>query len=701
MTQLPLLREDLSLLQGTPERGGVATWLIHDPLQHRYIQIDATTFAILALWRAGVTTEALCVAVGREIGAPVPKSEIERLIGFLDQHHLLQTSTKDWRALARAQGAHRQCLFGWLAHNFLFVKVPLVRCDTFLARTAPAVAMLASRGALLALLLCGMAGLYLATRQWDQLVLAMLSLATLEGAFGLAIALFVVKAFHELGHAYVAAHFGCRVPTIGLALVMLAPMLYTDVTDAWRLVDRRKRVLIDAAGVAVELAIACIATLLWAILPDGTARTIALLLATTSWVMSVAVNLNPFMRFDGYYILADAVGIANLQPRAFSVALWWTRERLFALGEPCPEQLDARTIRWLVVYAWITWIVRLVTYVGIALLVYAYFFKALGIAMFIFEVWWFVLQPLRGELAQWWSRRDRIMSSRRTVVTSGVLVLAMAAFAMPWSTTVYVPAVLQARQLVHVYPPRTARVVTLHVVPGQRVEAGATLVVLDVPDLDFEERAYRSRLQAVNLRLARFAADAQDREDRIVLESEQAAISMRLETIARQRSELRIKAPFAGVVAELEPHLHAGRWVTTKDQIALIIAKEQALVRGYVDEADIGRVEPGASGRFVPDDPQARSIDVVLSRIAVGGAATLDMRELATPSGGRISAQPNAKQLLVPQSAQFPVEFDAFAPAHAPDRNHRGLVHVSGAAQSPMARTWRRVLRVLIQESGA
>jgi len=702
MPALPPLREDLALLQGSHQRGGTASWLVHDPLQHRFIQIDGPTFAILALWRRCTSTEQLIREVETRIEAPLDEPELGRLVEFLDQHHLLQVSRKGWRDLAKADGAHKQSLPGWLAHNYLFLKIPLVPSERLLARTAPAVAMLGSSAALSVVLLCGLVGVYLVSRQWDQLVLAIQSLASVQGAVGLAAALFVVKALHELGHAYVATCYGCRVPTIGLAVVMMAPMLYTDVTDSWRLRDRRQRVAIDAAGIAVELAIACLATLAWAILPDGAARSIALLLATTSCVMSLAINLNPFMRFDGYYILADAVGIANLQPRAFRIGVWWTRELLFGLGERCPEPLDSSTIRGLVIYAWTTWLVRLVTYVGIALLAYAYFFKALGIAMFAFEMWFFVLRPLSNEFSAWWKLRANIMNGKRIYATATLLAAGLLLFVVPWSTTVHVPAMLEAQSSAQLFAPRPARVTLLHVKPGQFIEAGTVVAVLEVPDLDFDERAQRARLKAIDLRLARLSADALDRDDRIVLDSEQAALTMRLGAIAGQRTELQIKSPIAGVVAELDSALHPGRWITTKDRIALIVGRTEALVRGYVEESDIGRVEPGATGRFVPDDPQLPSLDVVLKRIAVSGTAVVDIGELATPSGGRIVANPNARQLLVPTSAQYLVELQPpLTPFSAPERKHRGLVHLTGSAESLLARTWRRVLRILVQESGA
>jgi putative peptide zinc metalloprotease protein len=77
-----------------------------------------------------------------------------------------------------------------------------------------------------------------------------------------ALMLSLSKVIHELGHAFTAKHFGCRVPTMGIAFMMGAPMLWTDVTDAWRLPNRLHRLSIDAAGMIAELTLAVFATLL-------------------------------------------------------------------------------------------------------------------------------------------------------------------------------------------------------------------------------------------------------------------------------------------------------------------------------------------------------------------------------------------------------------------------------------------------------
>ena len=99
-----------------------------------------------------------------------------------------------------------------------------------------------------------------------------------------------------------------------------------DTTDAWRLRNHRERLIINFAGILTELHLALIATFLWAILPDGGFKSVAFFIATTSWISSLAINVSPFMRFDGYYVFADWLKAENLQPRSFALARWQLRE---------------------------------------------------------------------------------------------------------------------------------------------------------------------------------------------------------------------------------------------------------------------------------------------------------------------------------------------------------------------------------------
>jgi putative peptide zinc metalloprotease protein len=699
---LPRLREDLCFRDGRLTPNSEPTYLIYDGLRHRFISIDAATFTVLALWPKHKTVGELALAATAQLGQHFATSEIESLIIFLDSHDLIDGSARhDWTRLAGAanQRAHGPVMA--LVHNYLFFRIPLFSPERSLRSTLSVVEPFFHRRAQLVIVTLGILGLFLVSRQWDEFIQQARGLATLQGAAAFGIILFVVKALHELAHGYAAVRYACRVPTMGMAFMMMAPLLYTDVTDAWRLTDRRQRLVIDAAGVILEIGLACIATFLWVFLPDGVIRHIAFLIATTSWTMSLAINLNPFMRFDGYYIMSDLIGVPNLQSRAFKLGTWKLRELLFRPRQPSPEVLARWQAIILIIYAWSVWIYRFFLFIGIAALVYGYFFKALGIIMFMFEVGYFLVKPVWTELRAWWRLRRPIMTSRRTYATVGLVASGLLVMVVPWSTTVSIPAVLEAAHVARVYPPRPTRVVAVHVKPGQMVHAGDPLLTLDAPEIANEAVITKARYESVRLRLNRQSADSSDRDDNLVLEGTKASLVARMDGIAREQAELEVRSPFDGVVAELNPNLQPDRWIGAREMIALVRGDNGARVIGYLSEADLWRVERGAKGRFVPESPFAPTAQVTLDTTSLGSSATLEVSDLAISNGGSIEAQNDNRRGLIPTSAIFLVTMSVDDDQATLTTTQRGRVLLTGHAESFATAIWRRVLKVLVRESSA
>ncbi len=407
-------------------------------------------------------------------------------------------------------------------HGYLFFRLPLLRPERFLNATLPLVAPLYSRTAAFLLLSMALTGLYFTSRQWDLFVTSFLGFFSFEGAFAYAVTLIAVKALHELGHAYTAARAGVRVNTMGIAFMVMTPILYTDVTDAWRLPIRRDKLAIDAAGIVVELALAAIALFLWAFLEDGPLRSAAFVTATTSLVIGLAINLNPLMRFDGYYLLADIWQVPSLQPRSNAMARWWLRELLFGIGKEPPEYFPTSQRIMLVVYAGCVWIYRLLLFLGIAIIVYHMFFKALGILLFAIEILWFILMPIANELREWWRMRGQIATRSRSLITGGIAAGGLAALVIPWSGTVTVQAIAMASLETTIFAPRPGRIDYVNVANNRQTAAGERLLVVVAPELLNELTLTRKRIGLTRLRLDRIAGDAADRSNRVVLESELA-----------------------------------------------------------------------------------------------------------------------------------------------------------------------------------
>ena len=170
---------------------------------------------------------------------------------------------------------------------------------------------------------------------------------TWQGVLFAGMTLLFTKIIHECGHAYMAKSFGCKIPSMGVAFMVMMPLLYTDTTVAWRLSSRRERLLVVAAGVMSEMSLGAWAALAWCLLPDGFLKSSAFLLATTTWIMSLSINM-----IDGYYFLSDSIGVANLHQRSFAHTKHAPREWLFGFGAAKPEEFRTGLDRGLILYAW-------------------------------------------------------------------------------------------------------------------------------------------------------------------------------------------------------------------------------------------------------------------------------------------------------------------------------------------------------------
>ncbi|WP_446621684.1 site-2 protease family protein [Variovorax sp. LARHSF232] len=578
---LPPLRKDLRLIDGGAagrSHDAVAQWKIHDPLAQRFFEVDRGVVEMLAQWPAG-TVGAMRDAVARATGRRPAEQDVKALIEFLMAHELVRAMPQHSYAQARQRAARQNTAWSQrLLHGYLFFKVPLARPDAFLRRTLPCVSFCFKPAFWVFLAALGLFSLYLVSRQWERFLSTFPDMFSIAGmaTFGLSLAL--IKTLHELGHGYTAVRMGSRVTTMGVAFIVMTPVLYTDTTDAWRLPDRRQRVLIDAAGMAVEIMVAVLASLAWVFLPDGALRHAAFALATTGWVLSVLVNINPLMRFDGYYLFSDLMGYPNLQERSFAMGRWYLRELLFGYGDGQPEPAHGRGKWFLVGFAYATWVYRVLLFLGIALLVYHLFFKLLGVALFAVEIAWFIVLPIWRELRVWLARRRE--SGARVRITAVVALALLGALLVPMPYTVRIPAVLSAAEQAPVFASQPARLEEVHVHPGQAVRAGQVLLTLTAPLIDQQLLASHDRAALLEERLGRRSADDRDLSESLVLARELRLERDRIEGLLREKARLVVRAPLDGVVAELAQDLHAGRWLNDKTRLAVVAATGALEARG-------------------------------------------------------------------------------------------------------------------------
>ena len=653
------LRRDIELRTVGPRR------LLFDPLRHRYFLIAAQQLRALA---GNVADDASLARARAE--------------------ELSEARTPDAsRELAGRAAARRESWWMSIAHRYLFLKIPLVRPDAWLERTAPALRSVPWRTCLAFVLCAALLAALLVQRRSDEVVGSLMRVASLESAVLLLPVLALLKSAHELGHAFALKLRGGRVPTMGVAFVVLFPILYTDTSDAWLLSRRRDRLAVDLAGVLVELVIAVFATWVWLVVPEGATRDIAFFVAAVSWTLSLAVNLNPFMRFDGYHVLADLLDIPNLQTRAFAFARWRLREVLFRPGAVPPEPMARARRRLLIVYAWTTWAYRLVLFTGIAILVYQMSFKLLGIALFLFEIWWFILRPVAGEVRTW--RRFWRRDSPRSWLPVVLLLSMLALLAVPLDDELVLPAVLENGGMVALHSPAAGEVVLLRDGP---VDRGDVVLRTRSAEAPFAQARVAARREAIASRSAH-ARGA--RLEHAVTADELRVVDGERKALIRAALGRTLVASAAGTV-RLEEGVRPGV-VLGADQKIGTIATSGGQVVAFADEVQAQRLLASEGAVFVPD-ATLTSHALPTGRMAGLPEATLPFPELSTEHGGTIRTKGGGKRKR-PAVPLFAVRFGKPVAALPPGR-WRGTVRVAARQQSYGATLLRRLRAVLLRESG-
>jgi putative peptide zinc metalloprotease protein len=696
---LPPLRDELLLHQASPDHHGHPRWTLEDPARNRFFQIGWAEVEMLARWGRG-DAEAIAQDVNASTTLEIEPDDVVGFAHFLSAASLLQARGPDAMArLAQQAQAGRMGWAKWLLKNYLFVRFPLVRPDPWLERALPHVRFVFSQAFFWATLLAGLTGLLLAGRQWDVFRATFLHFFTLEGAALAGLTLFATKVLHELGHAFTAKRHGARVSTMGVALLVMFPVLYTDTSGAWKLRDRRQRLQIGAAGMAAELALACYATLAWSFLPDGPLRSAAFMLATTTWLLTLAINLNPFMRFDGYFLLSDALDMANLQDRSFALARWHLRETLFGLGEEAPEELPVRLRRFLILYAYGVWIYRFFLFLGIALLVYHYFFKLLGLFLFAVEIVWFIGLPIWRELSEWASRRSSLRFNPATLRSGLLALLAIGLLLLPWGGTVRAPALLRAGQQVMLYVPTGGRLVSL-VEPGQQVVAGQSLFELFDPDLDHRLASVERELARLRWQSSFLVMDRASTASLRTVRQDYAAAQEKHAALLLERERLTIRAPFDGLVADRATPLAVGEWVAAGEWLGTLTAPGPAQVEAFVDEHDLERLAVGNEASFTAEAGGWDKLTLRLDSLATTATTRLqNVPELASTQGGGIAALSDPRYGPVPEKAVYRVMLTAVG-GKRPPMALRGQVHIAAERRSPAMRLLTSAIAVLRREAG-
>lgn len=694
---LPQFRKDLKVFKGPYEIDGSPSYNINDPISGKFYKLRWGEYLMYSHLRPGMTMHDFLEELKLHSTLDITEEEVRMFLNDATQQRLLdipygsQVFIKQNAAIAASKVKN-------VFSKIIYFRVPLFNPDKFLEKTLPYISFLGSKGALIAYLFICLLGILLVFNRIDEYFGTFLYFYNLQGIIFYIMGIFSVKVIHELAHAYAAKYYGVHVTKMGLIFIVLWPALFTDVTDGWKLWRRNQRMAISFSGVASELVMAGLASIGWYLSPPGNLQSLFFVISSVTWVSTLIGNMNPALRFDGYYLLADFLGIDNLQARAFAIGRWKMHSWLLGYTGPCPEEgLSQKQIRWMASYAIFTVLYRLILYTAIALFVYHLFTKVLGLFLFFTEIIFFIIIPIKEEI-EFIKQKKIYMLNKRSAITYGIILLFLIWFILPWPHTARFTAISIPGQYQVIYVPEESVIEKIYVHRGSEVKAGDLIVKLESKQL--EQEIGDTILQIKILDNTITLLSLKDEDIAYISEKKAAALSYLEKFIGLQErvKALSLTAKLNGDVYYFDRLLRDDMPVQRNTLVAKIAPKNSLKIIGFVPEEYITYFSQGKEAIYL-DGSTYKSYPGKITKVSFKRNETLPYKQLASVYQGTLPVVQDEGGGFKLVDTYFQVEMKL---DDNPNINfgETGYIEVKGPWESKLFNLLRFLISVFWRESG-
>ena len=625
-------------------RYGDQSWyVLSDPLSGRVHRVTPAAYLFVARMDGIQTVDDVWQGLVAEMDNDAPGQEA--VVSLLMQLHgadlLAGDITPDAAELLSRRDRFSRTVWVRNLRSPLSMQFPLFNPDRFLTRTLPLVRPLFSRTAFLAWLVLTIAALLTVGRHWSELTEGLVDrVLGAEGLLAVALCYPVIKVLHELGHGYAAKRFGCEVREMGIMLLVLFPVPYVDASPSAALRSRWQRAGVAAAGIIVELTIASIATLVWAMLEPGVARAVAFNVMVLGGVSTLLVNGNPLLRFDGYYVLSDVLAVPNLAQRGVRYIGYLINRYAFrmpALGQFMAARHERIAM---LIYTPLASCYRLLITLGVSIFVATHYFL-IGVAIGGYAIAMSILLPLGKALWQVAvGARYRICRGRAAGLTFGTIaVAAVLVLAVPAPVHTTAEGVIWVPHDAIVRAGTDGFVRRVDVRPGARVEQGATLMELEHPIAEAKLRVTEAKVHELE---AKYRAEWVN--DRIAAEVTKYELTQAAATMERERHRIgqeTITARAGGTFNAVRPVTNLeGRYVKDGEIVGYVTPASGRVARVVVPQADIELVRDRLSDVVIRLADRRTDLKSFVVRAVPAADQEVPSQALAASNGGEVATDP-------------------------------------------------------------
>ncbi len=638
---------------------GAVWYLLQDHQTGHFHRLSPAAHLVLCLMDGRRTVREIWTRVAEMLDEDQPTQE--EIIRLLAQLHgadlLLGELPPNMEELNERAGNHARRALMTQIRNPLALRFPLLDPDAFLAATLPLIRPLFTTAGLIgwiALVTTGIAmgamNIGALTGNLDDQLLTTQNVALMLLAYPL------VKAFHELGHAYATKVWGGEIHEIGVMLLIFVPVPYVDASASAAFRNKWTRAAVGAAGIMVEAGLASIALLVWIAAEPGLVRAFAFNVILIGGVSTLLFNGNPLLKFDGYYVLSDLLEIPNLGSRANKYLVYLVQRYAFGIGGISSPATARGEAGWFLVYALSAAIYRLSILLTIALYVASKLFFvgiALAIASVATTLLWPVVKVVRFVAAspQLYRHRGRAILTSSAILAAALLLLL--AIPLPYNT--------MAQGVVWVGDQSAVRamsdgfIAAVPVANGSWVEAGTTLVAGEDGVLVETTAVIEKHLDELHLRLE--AALPHDIVQANILREQVRLTEGQLDLSRRHLADLDLKASKRGQFLVTGEADLPGRFLHKGDIVGYVVGEDDPVVRVVVPQNDIDPVRRNVVKVEVrPADDIGHALPASILREVPSATAEIPHLALSTVGGGQVLLDPSKADHPKPLESLF--QFD-------------------------------------------
>ncbi|MGH9713473.1 MAG: efflux RND transporter periplasmic adaptor subunit [Candidatus Acidiferrales bacterium] len=598
----PKLRGDLRISEQTV--AGEKSYVVKNRETNAYNRYGASEYELLTLCDGTRTPAEIAQEMtARDPEQPIDEAEVLEFLDSVDPATWERSlGEKNLAVLERIRDERKSRLD---QSSALYISFKAWDPDKTLARIDPYLSWMFTRGFVVATIILFIAVGYILAGDWstvqrDTEELYSFANKTAYDLWAFWFLFLILGAIHEFGHGLTCKHFGGDVHQMGFLLIYFTPAFFTDTTDItlFERVSRRQWVIF--AGIWIELCVCGISTLTWHFtVPGSLINDLAYKMMLLSAIQGALMNLNPLIKADGYYALAQFLEIDNLREDSFAYLRAMARKYLFHHDIDLPPA-GRRHRRIFLIFG-----LAAITYSVLIVLLTVFFTRNVLVSTFgdwgylftILIVYFFARKGLKAAMpsVRAWlrQRREDYMAWKMTrLQAAGAIGLAVLIFIPPIPSRVSTDLVLEPGRVTPLHAEAGGRVSQVFVRQGDQVAPGQLLAILQDPEILAKAKIVAARLDLASSDLRQ--NEGSDPQKAAQAARERSRLQQELAIAQKEVASLEIRAPFAGVVTTPEVEQTVGLYLSPGDEFCRIVDRSTMRARILVRDSELEDVHPGS-----------------------------------------------------------------------------------------------------------